>query len=227
VTTFVLVHGAWHGGWCWLPVARRLRSAGHRALAPSLTGLADRSHLLDERVNLSMHVEDIANLIVFEDLENVVLVGHSYGGLVTTLVADRLPERLAALVYLDSQVAADGVAHADRIPRLLAPGLSTPAPPAAAFKVNEADQLWVNTKMTPQPNATFLERPHVTGRFNEVPRKIFVRATIFDSTNIAKEYARVSALPDWTAIEIATGHDIMIDAPDAVAGILLDLVPKT
>jgi pimeloyl-ACP methyl ester carboxylesterase len=195
-------------------------------MTPSLTGLADRSHLLDERVDLSMHVEDIANLIVFEDLQDVVLVGHSYGGLVTTLVADRMPERFAALVYIDAQIAADGVAHADRIPRLLAPGLATPAPPAADFMVNEADRLWVDTKMTPHPNATFLERPHVTGRFNEVPRKIFVRATVFDSKNIAKEYARVAALPDWTALEIATGHDIMIDAPDAVAGILLDLVPS-
>jgi pimeloyl-ACP methyl ester carboxylesterase len=219
-----MVHGAWHGGWCWLAVARRLRSAGHRALAPSLTGLADRSHLLDERVNLSTHVEDIANLIVFEDLDNVVLVGHSYGGMVTTLVADRMPERFAALVYLDAQVAADGVCLADRIPRPLSAGLSTPAPPASDFMVNEADQLWVDTKMTPHPNAAFLEAPRVTGRYNEVKRKIFVRASRFNSVNIGLEYTRVSTLPDWTAIEIATGHDIMIDAPDAVAGLLLDLV---
>ena len=104
MTTFVLVHGAWHGGWCWREVAGRLQSAGHRVFAPTLTGLADRSHLLTRETGLETHILDIVNLLEWEELDDAVLCGHSYGGMVVTGAADRAAGRLRALVYLDAFV---------------------------------------------------------------------------------------------------------------------------
>ena len=109
MTTFVLVHGAWHGGWCWREVAGRLQSAGHRVFAPTLTGLADRSHLLSRETGLETHILDIVNLLAWEELDDAVLCGHSYGGMVVTGAADRAAGRLRALVYLDAFVPADDV----------------------------------------------------------------------------------------------------------------------
>ena len=104
MSQYVLVHGAWLGGWCWTRVAARLRSEGHDVFAPSLTGLGDRTHLLSAGVNLSTHIDDICNVIAWENLTEVVLCGHSYGGFVITGVADRMPDRISALYYLDALV---------------------------------------------------------------------------------------------------------------------------
>ena len=101
MSTFVLVHGAWHGGWCWQRVRRALQESGHEVFTPTLTGVADRSHLSAPSVNLETHIADVVNLIRFEGLNDLVLCGHSYGGCVITGVADRVPERLRAIVYLD------------------------------------------------------------------------------------------------------------------------------
>jgi pimeloyl-ACP methyl ester carboxylesterase len=106
--TFVLVHGAWHGGWCYVRVADLLRAGGHRVVTPTLTGLGERSHLFSGAITLSTHIDDIVNVLRWEDLTNVVLAGHSYGGFVISGVAERVPERIAALVFLDAFVPADG-----------------------------------------------------------------------------------------------------------------------
>src|SRR5215813_4792927 len=108
MATFILIAGGWHGGWAYSDVIARLEKRGHRALAPSLTGLADRKHLLRSGVNLETHILDIANLLEWERLTDVILCGHSYGGLVVSGVADRLPTRLRARVYLDAYVPNDG-----------------------------------------------------------------------------------------------------------------------
>ena len=108
MATAVLIHGAFHGGWCWHETARRLRGDGHQVYAPSLSGLADRSHLMSAEVDLEMHIRDIVNLIEWEGLDEVVLVGHSYGGMPVTGAADRVAERLAGLVYLDAFTPDDG-----------------------------------------------------------------------------------------------------------------------
>jgi len=104
---FVLVHGAWHGGWCWRRVADRLERKGHKVYAPSLTGLGDRSHLIATRPTVTTHIDDIANIIRFEDLQRVVLVGHSYGGLVISGVAEKVQPQLASVVFLDAFVPAN------------------------------------------------------------------------------------------------------------------------
>ena len=116
MTTFVLVHGAWHGGWCWSRVARRLRAAGHEVHTPTLTGLGDRSHLMSRSVNLQTHVQDVANLLHWEELNDIVLCGHSYGGMVITGVANRLAKRIKSLVYLDAFVPENGQAVLDFMP---------------------------------------------------------------------------------------------------------------
>jgi len=106
--TIVLVHGAWHGAWCYRRVAELLRRSGYRVYTPTLTGLGERSHLLSRSINLSTHIADIANLIRWEEIEQFVLVGHSYGGMVVTGVADAMSDRVSALVYLDGILATAG-----------------------------------------------------------------------------------------------------------------------
>ena len=113
--TFVLVHGAWHGGWCWRRVADLLQARGHKVFAPTLTGLGERSHLLDAKVDLTMHVTDIVNLIKWERLNDIVLVGHSYGGMVITGVAERTGFSISSIVYLDAFVPENGQSVLDLV----------------------------------------------------------------------------------------------------------------
>jgi pimeloyl-ACP methyl ester carboxylesterase len=116
MTHYLLVHGAWHGGWCWGRVRQRLTAQGHQVFTPTLTGLADRSHLLSREVGLETHVQDVANLITWEILSDVVLVGHSYAGTVVRHVADRMPDRIRSLVYLDAFVPENGKSVSDYAP---------------------------------------------------------------------------------------------------------------
>ncbi len=162
MTTFLLVHGAWHGSWCWKRVRKALQADGHDVFTPSLTGVADRSHLISPHVNLDTHVADVANLIRWEELTDVVLCGHSYGGCVITGVADRIPERLRAVVYLDAFILENGQSLHDVLPREVAEAQAHGAretgdgwrvPPISAefFRVNLEDRAWVDRQCTPQP----------------------------------------------------------------------------
>src|ERR671916_3427586 len=116
MTTYVLVGDAWLGGWCWQPIARRLRNAGHDAYPLTLTGLGERVHLASPEVDLQTHITDVVNLLEFEDLRDVVLLGHSYGGLVVTGAADRIPERVSELVYLDTAPLPNGGSLIEKFP---------------------------------------------------------------------------------------------------------------
>ncbi|MEJ0047532.1 MAG: alpha/beta fold hydrolase [Rhodospirillales bacterium] len=160
---FVLVHGAFHGGWCWRRVADRLQAAGHRVFAPSLTGLGDRRHLLTREVNLDTHIQDIVELIASEELSDLVLVGHSYGGIVITGVADRIPQHIKQLIYVDAVLVEDSSSWGAALPPEVAEaraksamessaGLSLPVPMASSFGVRDPDdQVWVDRHMTPHP----------------------------------------------------------------------------
>jgi pimeloyl-ACP methyl ester carboxylesterase len=218
--TFVLVHGAWHGGWCWRRVRDRLTARGHRVYTPTLTGLADRSHLLSESVNLSTHITDVVNLIRWEELMDVVLCGHSYGGMVVTGVADKMSERLAALVYLDAYVPESGQSMQDLRPRELPAGLTAPPIKAETFRVNERDRAWVDRQCTPHPTASMTEKLSLTGAFRGVRRKVYIRAAEYPNPAFDAAYARVKADPSWVAQEVPCGHDVMIDIPDALAELL-------
>jgi pimeloyl-ACP methyl ester carboxylesterase len=226
----VLVHGGWRGGWSYRRVADRLAAAGHSVWAPSLTGLADRAHLAGPGVTLATHVEDVARLIDWEDLSGVVLCGHSYGGMVITGVAERCAGRIAAIVYLDAFLPDAGRSLFDHLPeemraRFLAAaeaagGAEVPPPPAVAFMVNAADHAWVDAKCTPQPIGTFTEALPAVAARETILRRVYVRASVYDSPAFRPFAARVAADPGWRLVEIAAGHDLMIDAPDAVERLL-------
>src|ERR1700704_1085203 len=116
MSTYVLVHGAWHGSWCWKRVRKALQAQGHEVFTPTLTGVGERSHLLSLQINLETHVNDVVSLIQWEELSDVVLCGHSYGGCVISGVADKMPSRLRALVYLDAFVLENGESLHDTLP---------------------------------------------------------------------------------------------------------------
>src|SRR5487761_71528 len=221
--TFVLVHGAWGGGWGWGRVADRLRAQGHRVFAPTLTGLGERSHLCSPAVTLTTHVLDVANLVTWENLDGFLLCGHSYGGTVITGVAERIEPRIASIVYLDAFIPADGEAMADIAPRRPVPGGTTPAPTGNLFRVNERDCAWVEAKSTPQPNGAFIEKLTVTGAYQRIPKRAFIRAALYDAPHFRRYYAPCKATPGWATYEIAAGHMVMLDAPDELTRILLQL----
>jgi pimeloyl-ACP methyl ester carboxylesterase len=116
MTDYVLIHGAWHGSWCWARVRRLLAAGAHRVFTPTLTGVGERSHLLSRDVGLDTHIADVANLMIWENLRDVVLVGHSYSGFVARHVADRMPDRIRSLIYLDAFVPENGKTLFDYLP---------------------------------------------------------------------------------------------------------------
>jgi pimeloyl-ACP methyl ester carboxylesterase len=227
---FVLVHGGWHGGWCWSRVAERLRKSGHVVFTPTLTGLGERSHLLNERIGLDTHVRDIANVLQWEGLKDVVLVGHSYGGCVISGVAEHSAAAIASIVFLDAFVPESGEAVADLASQGVRDAISAArsrgerslAPvPAANFRVNEADRVWVDGKCTAHPLATLTDKPTLTGARDRIARKTYIRATGYPSTSFDAAFTRVRANSSWRTFEIACGHDAMIDMPDRLAEILV------
>jgi pimeloyl-ACP methyl ester carboxylesterase len=234
MATFVLVHGAFHGGWCWRDVTAELRAAGHEVFAPTLTGLGERSHLASPAVDLSMHIRDVANLIEWEDLREVVLVGHSYGGMVITGVADRLADRLAALVYLDALVPQDRQCVLDLQPperraSILEEvaangGWFWPCRTAAFYGVPDpARQAWVDGKCTPQPFHTLFERLRLgSPAGGKVSRKLYILCAAPPLPYLRKFYDGAVVSPGWEARELATGHDAMITQPLILAGLLAE-----
>lgn len=235
---FVLVHGAWHGGWCWAPVARRLQAAGHRVFAPSLTGLADRAHLFARSVNLATHVQDITALIESESLDGCVLVGHSYAGNVISGVADHLRERLGHLVYLDAVVPdhhapqwrwADFNTPEERARREAAidgPGLGLclPPPPAEFFGIADPQILeLVRARMTPMPAGTYRDPiAFRRGGSDGLPRT-YIGVTDPPFASMAPMYRMASSDPTWRWRALATCHDAMLTAPDDLVRLLREV----
>lgn len=208
-----------------------LRAAGHQVHAPTLTGLGHRSHLLDDRVDLELHVRDLLEVLACEDLQDVVLVGHSYAGMVMSGVADRVPERLARLVYLDAFVPVDGQSLFELLPparremfrqaaRERGEGRFIPPPSAAALGVTDPVRAaWVDARLRPQPVRTF-EQPLRLGEIR-LPRS-YVHCTDGASVPSFAPFAqRAKESPDWRYHELATGHDAMLTVPAELAGVLL------
>lgn len=233
MATFVLVHGAWSGGWCYGRVADMLRAEGHRVFTPTLTGQGERSHLLTSAVNLSTHIDDVAGVFRNEELDGVVLAGHSYGGMVITGVADRMPEKIAALVYLDAFLPENGQSLFDiNVPantqRFVASagdigGLAVPPPPAAFFNVNAGDVERVDRLAAPFPLAAMAERLKLTGRHKGIAKRVYVHGTVLPRESPFKPfYERVKNDPAWTAHALACGHHVMLDMPEKTAAILRD-----
>jgi pimeloyl-ACP methyl ester carboxylesterase len=226
----VLVHGAWHGGWCWARVLTALRAANVDAMAPTLTGLGERAHLISPAVDLETHVRDIAAVIESEELEGVVLVGHSYAGALLGGVAERAGGRVRRLVYVDGLVPERGdsvlalfpteVADAIAIAARNAGGWRVPPWPASSFGVTDpADREWVDRRLTDHPFATLTQAgalPPPAG----MPRS-FVACTVRQRDTYVRfaETARVDA--SWDYFELPTGHDAMVTAPGPLAEVLV------
>jgi pimeloyl-ACP methyl ester carboxylesterase len=230
--TFVLVHGAWHGGWCWRRVADLLEKQGHKVFTPTLTGVCDRSHLLDAKTDLSTHITDIANLITWERLGDLVLCGHSYGGFVVSGVAERVGKAVASIVFLDAFLPKDGESMADLIspkPRetlmaLIAQGAATMPPiPAASFQVNEKDRAWVDGLCTPQPLAALTQKIKLTGARERIAKKTYIRASAYPSPSFDAAAERARSDPSWRHYALPCGHDVMVDMPERLAEILVEV----
>jgi pimeloyl-ACP methyl ester carboxylesterase len=232
--TFVLVHGAWHGGWCWRRVADILRAKDHMVFTPTLTGLGERTHLMRPDIGLSTHITDVVNVFAWEELDDVVLCGHSYGGMVIAGGAETIAAKIRSIVFLDAFLPRNGEALVDIV------SVSPPAqegirsavargdaalPPrtAESFSVNAADRAWVDRLCRPQPIATFTDKLKLTGAFDRIPRKTYVRAKGYASPYFDRAYDTTRKDASWKTYEAPCGHDVMVDKPEWLANLLLDV----
>lgn len=233
MATFVLVHGAWHGSWCWKRVRKALQSQGHDVFTPTLTGVGERSHLLSPHVNLDTHIDDVVNLIRWEELSDVVICGHSYGGAVISGVADRVPDRVGALVYLDAFVLENGQSLHDTLPpdqknlqielaQQHGEGWKVPPIPAGVFGVNATDLEWVNGQCTMQSLATFQQAVTLTRNRNMVENVTFILATGWSGSPFHQFYDGAKTR-GWKTLTMSCGHDVMLDRPEELTSALLDV----
>ena len=215
----MLVHGAWHGGWCWSRVAEPLRRAGHTVHAPTLTGVGERSHHYRDDIGLATHVDDVVNEALWNDLDDIVLVGHSYGGIVISGAVERLGDRVASMVFLDAFVPEDGQSARD-ISGFTHDCGPIPPYPADRFQVGERDRAWIDGKTTSQPPLTLTERLRLSGARERVSRKAYVLAALGVAPFLQATYARCAAA-GWDTYTIDSGHELMIERPEKVLDILL------
>ncbi|CFQ45861.1 alpha/beta hydrolase [Yersinia aleksiciae] len=230
--TFVMTHGAFHGGWCWRDVAAILRSKGHLVYTPTYSGLGERAHLLNNEIDLNTFIEDVMAVIECEELQNVVLVGHSFGGYVISGVADRMGDRIGSMIYLDAPMGTNGKSVLDEAPPDVRKARTDAAidvfgtraiatPPATAFGLSDPQQIaWVNRRMTAMPFKAY-ETPL---KLNGIPGgnfpKKFIHCVHPVLPNIVPSavYAKNNG---WDYHELQTGHEAMITLPEQVAALLL------
>jgi pimeloyl-ACP methyl ester carboxylesterase len=236
VATYVLVHGGAHGGWCYRYVAALLRDAGHDVHTPTLTGLGERAHLLGPGIDLDTHITDVVAVLHYEDLHDVILVGHSYGGMVITGVADRAHDRVGHLVFLDAATPVNGESLAelaaplmnaarrtarfvDGVELVLDPGTE----PLPNYGVTDPDDIaWLQARLTPHPFACFAQPLVLTNEQDlwKLPQTHIVCT----STLAGRDPARLAPAADAGRLwDIDTGHDLMITEPQKVADLLLRL----
>jgi pimeloyl-ACP methyl ester carboxylesterase len=217
VATFVIVHGATSGGWIFAPTARFLRARGHEVFTPTLTGQGERAHLADPSVGLATHVDDVVNVLEYEDLHDVVLAGASYAGMVVTGVADRIPERIAHLVYVDAVLPRDGEAFVDLIPadwrqRILA------AERIGDWRLPLRDD--PEPRLVRQQLRTFVEPLRLTGGAH--PSRTYIRCTSPLHPGLAPSHERALAEPGFVHRELPCGHSASREMPERLADLLDD-----
>ena len=230
---FVLVHGAWHGGWCWERITPLLEAAGHKVYTPTLAGMAERAGELSASINLDTHAQDVINVLERNNLHNAILVGHSYAGMVIPLVADRAGQRLKRMIFLDallldnnqslkSSIPPEAWAARLKLAQEKGRGIGFPPFPAAAFGISDkTDQAWVESKLTMQPMGTYEQPMILRNPFGNGIDKVYVDCTNpkLASVNPSREKAHAQA--GWKYDEIATGHDAMVTAPRELAALFL------
>jgi len=234
MATFVLVHGGGHGGWCYGRLSPLLRTAGHTVLAPTLTGLGERKHLLRPGIDLDTHITDVVNMLEYEDLTDVILAGHSYGGMVITGVADRAAPRIGHLVFLDAAHPKNGESLADIAAPMMAMArnemrvvdgvelvLWPDSQAVAHYGVTDAaDFAWLKSKLTPHPWKCFTQKLLLT---NETAVGRIPRTNICCTAGLQAPGYREEMQKAERFFEIDTGHDLMITRPRAVADMLLQV----
>jgi pimeloyl-ACP methyl ester carboxylesterase len=229
--TFVLIHGAYHGGWCWRRVADILEKNGHKVYAPSLTGNGDRSHLLSKDITLDTQITDIANLVIWEDLKDICLVPHSFGGWPASGALERIHDRVAAIVWLDAFRPENGEKATDTISpysrkameEAVAKGeAGRKPPPAKTFSFSEKDYAWIDSKLTQQPNGPAMQPIALTGKREAIAKKTYIRAPKYPQAAFDKALTECQADKTWqTIVNDNTGHDVMIDQPEWLADVLM------
>lgn len=230
MATFLVAHGAWSAGWAWKKMRPLLAARGHALWTPTYTGIGERAHLAHPGIDLSLHIEDVCRVIDCEDLRELILIGHSYGGMVATGVADRMADRVRKIVYLDAFVPRDGQSVAD----LLAPadrermreGARSKgegwrlAPNPMAPDTVEADVAWATPRRVPQPLQTFEQRLTLTGAVDRLPRT-YIYCLKAGPSDVFRQFAeRARNEPGWNCLEIDATHNPHITLPDVLAGML-------
>lgn len=233
MTTFVLVHGTWGGGWQWRNVAERLRKNGHSVFTPTFTGLGERAHLISRQTNLDTHVQDIAAVISCERLTDVALVGTSYAGLIISGVADRMPERIATLIYLNAAMPTNGKCMLDSVSEERRAAVQKLAdthgdgyrvPTSLVLDTGIEDQVAQAeyiSRMSPHPLSSLLQPIELTGKYLEVARKSYVLATRKISHHFQEYHDWAKRQPGWTAHEIASNHYPMATMPNETSDLLV------
>lgn len=231
MSVYVLVHGAWGGSWVWKRIRKGLQACGHEVFTPTLTGVGERSHLLSPQVNLDIHIADVVNLIRWEELSDVVLCGHSYGGCVVTGAADQVPDRIGGLVYVDAFVPESGQSLHDTLPAeqrdaqvrgavTSGDGWKVRPIPAEVFNVNARDLAWVNRQRTPQSLATFQQPLKLTGGIERIQNVTYILATGWEHSPFPQFYEKATT-KGWRRLTMECGHDVLLDKPEELLEVLL------
>lgn len=229
--TFLLVHGTFCGGWIWRRVSDLLEKKGHKAFSPTLTGLGERSHLLSKDINLDTQITDIVNVIKWEDLTNLCLVAHSYGGWIGSGVLEQVGDRIASIVWLDAFKPENGQRPLDLTNETFRKavldsankgeaGFPVPSGKLGPIWVNEKDSAYVSSKLTPHPVGTYLRPITLSGARGRVAKKTYIRATKFPMPVFDAALAECKADKSWSTFEIASGHNVMLDAPEQLTEML-------
>lgn len=238
MANIVLVHGAWHGGWCYRDTAKALRAMGHNVFTPTHTGVGERAHQANEAITLETHVRDVAGCIEAEELSDVILAGHSYGGMIITALADRMPERIKSLIYIDAFVPEHAQSLIDLLPIALPPevaplfvngfrdsarengsGMMAPIP-AQVFNIAEKNRPWVDRRCVPQPLATFECPVLLTGNHAKVTRRMYVLADGWDPSPFRYFATKHTGAPGWQIEKLPCSHDVMVDMPGELAALI-------
>jgi pimeloyl-ACP methyl ester carboxylesterase len=243
MATFVLVHPAWHGAWCWKKVGPLLRAAGHDVFTPTLTGLGDRTHLAHPLIGPETHIQDVTNLLAYEDLNNVILLGHSNGGTLITAVGDRVPERLAHLVYLEAFVPENGQATIDLITyprqvwedRVRTEGFGWLIPSLQALPwedfvrdvwrvTDEADRGWMVSRLGPTPFRTFTDSVCLGNPAAATLPRTYVRCLHHPSPTFDRFAEQAQRTAGWRYRELASAHEPFVTMPRELVDLLVEVV---
>ena len=231
---FLLIHGAWHGGWVWNEISEILNYQGYSVSTPTLTGLGEKKHLLSSKITIETFIEDVVNHIIFENLNNIILVGHSFAGSVISGVADKLKDRIQKLIYFDAMILKDGQKPFDiaskelvkqriELAKRFGNGISIPAPSADAFGVFDVKKsLLLEEKLTPHPLSTYESKLTIKNEIgNGIPLfYIFCNDPVYKSLESSREVVRKLK---WPIFELNAGHDAMLTHPKETLNLLMKI----